>query len=54
MKITEEKLEIAIIELLGEQLFPHVLGDTWQRELQEVLIREDIHAFLSRQYKAKA
>lgn len=48
MRFTEEKLENAIIELLGEQSYPHVLGDTLVRESQDVLIRKDIHAFLSR------
>jgi len=51
MKFTEEKLENAIIELLGEQSYPHVLGETLVREPQEVLIRADIHAFLARQYQ---
>jgi len=51
MKFTEEKLENAIIELLDEQSYPHVLGEDIEREPQEVLIRADIHAFLARQYQ---
>ncbi len=38
MKITEEKLENAIVELLGEQSYPHVLGASLVREPQDVLI----------------
>ncbi len=52
MKFTEEKLENVIIELLGEQSYPHVLGDTLQREPQEVLNRENIQTFLMQQYQA--
>ncbi len=53
MKFTEEKLESAIIKLLGEQSYPHVLGEALVREPQEVLIAADIHAFLSSQYQAE-
>lgn len=52
MKFTEEKLENAIIELLGEQSYPHVLGASLVREPQDVLIVQDLHAFLARQYQA--
>lgn len=38
MKFTEEKLENAIIELLGEQSYPHVLGASLVGEPQDVLI----------------
>lgn len=53
MKFTEEKLENAIIELMAEQSYPHVLGDTLVREPEEVLISEDIQTFLMRQYQAE-
>jgi len=36
MKFTEEKLENAIIKLLGEQSYPHVPGASLVREPQYV------------------
>ena len=50
MKFTEAQLEAAIIELLGEEGYPHVLGETIERQPQEVLIKDDLRAFLARQY----
>lgn len=50
MKFTEAKLEQAIIDLLGERGYPHVLGETIDREPGEVLITEDLRAFLASQY----
>ena len=50
MKFTEAQLEAAIIELLGEAGYPHVLGETIERQPQEVLIKADLRAFLTRQY----
>lgn len=52
MKFTESQLEAAIIELLGKAGYPHVLGETIERQPQEVLIKADLRAFLARQYKA--
>ena len=52
MKFTEAQLESAIIELLGKQGYPHVLGESIHRDPQEVLIQEDLRAFLSKQYAA--
>jgi len=52
MKFTEAQLEAAIVELLGESGYPHVLGETIERQPQEVLIKDDLRAFLSRQYAA--
>ena len=51
-KFTEEKLEIAIIELLQIEGYKHVFGQNIVREPNEVLIREDIKAYLSRRYAA--
>lgn len=51
-KFTEAQLEQAIIDLLGEQGYPHVHGGTLAREPQEVLIKDDLRAFLSSQYQA--
>lgn len=52
-KFTEAKLEHAIIELLDEEGYPHVLGETIQRDPGEVLIKADLRAFLSKQYAAE-
>ena len=40
-KFSEAQLEAAIIELLGEERYPHVLGETIERQAQEVLIKAD-------------
>jgi len=52
MKFTESQLEAAITELLGEMGYPHLLGDNIDRQPDEVLIKNDLRAFLSRQYAA--
>ena len=52
MKFTESQLEAAIIELLGEMGYPHVQGETIGRQPEEVLIKDDLRAFLSLQYAA--
>ena len=50
MKFTEAKLENAIIKLLGEQGYPHVLGSELQRSTTDVLIKDDLRAYLTLQY----
>lgn len=50
MKFTEAQLEQAIIELLGEEGYPHVLGETISRSPEEVLIKDDLRAFLREHY----
>ena len=50
MKFTEEKLERAFTELLGQEGFPHHLGITIARKQDEVLIEEDLQNFLLIQY----
>jgi len=50
MKFTEEKLEKAFTELLGQEGFPHHLGITIARKPDEVLIEEDLQNFLLNQY----
>jgi len=42
MKFTEEKLEKALTELLGQEGFPHHLGVTIARKPDEVLIEEEL------------
>jgi len=51
MKFTEAKLEQAIIELLSEQGYPHLHGSEIQRNSTEVLIKDDIRAFLAKRYQ---
>ena len=53
MKFTEGKLETAFIELLGNENFPHHLGMTIARAVDEVLIEEDLLHFLLTKYESK-
>lgn len=53
MKFTEEKLEKAFTELLGQEGFPHHLGITIARKPDEVLIEEDLQTFLLTQYASQ-
>jgi len=46
MKFSEEKLERALTELLGQEGFPHHLGISISRKPDEVLIKEDLQDFL--------
>lgn len=50
MKFTEEKLEAAFTELLGQEGFPHHLGISIARKPEEVLIEEDLQNYLLSQY----
>jgi len=50
MKFNEAQLEQAFIDLLGEQGYPHVLGEQIERSQDEVLIQDDLRAFLLAQY----
>jgi type I restriction enzyme R subunit len=52
MKFTEAQLEQAFIELLVNEEIPHVLGTDIVRSEEEVLIKDDLKAFLLNQYKA--
>ena len=47
MKLTEAQLEQAVVELLGEQGYPHLLGGQLTRNNSEVLIKDDLRAFLT-------
>jgi len=53
MKFTEEKLEKAFIELLGNEGFPHHLGNSISRSIDEVLIEEDLLGFLLAKYASE-
>lgn len=50
MKFSEEKLEKAFTELLGQEGFSHHFGITIARKPDEVLIEEDLRYFLLNQY----
>jgi type I restriction enzyme R subunit len=52
MKFTEAQLVAAIIQLLGEVGYPHVIGAAIVRQPDEVLIKEDLRAYLSARYAA--
>jgi len=51
MKFTEAKLEQAFIELLGNEDFPHLLGNSITRTEDEVLIEADLKSYLLDRYK---
>ena len=51
MKFKEAQLEQAFIELLVQENIPHVLGSDINRSEEDVLIKEDLKAFLLNQYK---
>lgn len=52
MSFNEAKLEQAIIDLLGEQGYPHYRGETLSRDKNEALLKEDLRQFLSQRYAA--
>ena len=52
MKFTEYQLEKAFIELLKTEEIPHINGATISRDIQEVLIEDDLKSFLLAQYKS--
>jgi type I restriction enzyme, R subunit len=51
MKFTEEKLENAFTDLLGQEGYPHSLGVAITRNPDEVLIEKDLEDFLRERYK---
>ena len=53
MRFTEEKLEQAFIELLGNEYFPHHFGNNIKRAVDEVLIEEDLINYLLSKYQNK-
>lgn len=52
-KFTEAQLELALIELLGQEGIPYVPGTEIERSEDEVLIKKDLKEFLLNQYKAE-
>ncbi len=53
MKFTEAKLEQSFIELLTQEQYTHILGETIKRRPDEVLIEEDLKKFLLKQYESQ-
>ncbi|RBM27870.1 type I restriction endonuclease subunit R [Vibrio tarriae] len=53
MKFTEERLEQAIIELLGKEGYPHTRGESIERAPEDVLIKSDLREFLAKRYQAE-
>jgi type I restriction enzyme R subunit len=53
MKFTEEKLEKAFTELLGNEGYPHHIGISVCRKPDEVLIEADLQQFLLTQYASQ-
>ncbi|MDA0867380.1 MAG: HsdR family type I site-specific deoxyribonuclease, partial [Cyanobacteria bacterium] len=51
-QFTEAQLEQAIIELLKAQGYPHHCGDSLDRPPTEVLLKDDLRAYLARRYAA--
>jgi type I restriction enzyme, R subunit len=52
-KFTEAKLEQAFIDLLDKEGYSYLSGEDINRDTDEVLIKDDIRDFLSRQYKSQ-
>ncbi len=53
MKFTEGKLEQAFADLLGLEGYAHHLGNTINRIPEDVLIEDDLRAFLSNKYASQ-
>lgn len=53
MKFNEAKLEQAILDLLGAEGYPHILGSAIDRTKEEVLIKADLVAFLQKKYASE-
>ena len=52
MSFTEARLEQAIIDLLAKQGYPYVPGGTLTRDVTEVLLKDDLRAYLNKRYQA--
>ncbi len=47
----EEQLENAIIELFVQQGYTHVFGDSIHRRLEDILLEDDLRAYLEKRYR---
>ncbi len=52
-KFTEAQLEAAFAELIGNEGYPHHFGNTLNRAEDEVILADDLRAFLLQKYKAE-
>ena len=52
MKFTEAKLEEAFTALLGDEGYPHFLGNTLKRLPEEVLLEDDLLEYLLNRYQS--
>ena len=52
-KFTEAQLEASFAELIGNEGYPHHLGNTLNRAEDEVILADDLRAFLLNKYKAE-
>ena len=52
-KFTEAQLEAAFAELIGNEGYPHHLGNTLNRAEDEVILADDLRAFLLQKYKSE-
>ena len=48
---TEEQLELSIISLLHEQDYKHFKGEEIERDLDEVVLLDDLRSYLRDRYK---
>jgi type I restriction enzyme R subunit len=53
MKFTEEKLEQAVIELFEDEGFEHLTGDQIHKEMSDVLLHDDLKAYLLKRYSSE-
>ncbi|MDD3498605.1 MAG: type I restriction endonuclease subunit R [Candidatus Moranbacteria bacterium] len=53
MKFTEEKLEQAVIELFKAEGYTHLTGEQIHKEMQEVLLRNDLEHYLLNRYSSE-
>jgi len=54
MKFTEAKLEQAFIDLLNKEGYSYLSGEDIKRDSDEVLLKDDLREFLSKQYTSKS
>jgi type I restriction enzyme R subunit len=52
-KFTEAQLESAFAELIGNEGYPHHLGNTLNRAEDEVILADDMRSFLIQKYKSE-
>ncbi len=53
MKLTEEKLELAVIELCEAEGYNHLTGGQTHKEMPDVLLRDDLRQYLLNRYSVE-